>query len=619
MFSSLRLARVVEKIRKLPIRRSHVIGIDLGTTNSCVSIMEGQSPRVIEDSEGNRTTPSVVAITDSGDILVGHPARRQRISNPQNTFYATKRLIGRRFTDPDVQRELSNFAFTVVMGKNEEASMCANSKVYSPTDVASLILKRMKEIAENYLKTDVSKCVITVPAYFNDSQRQATKAAGKMIGLDVLRIINEPTAAALAYGLDKSNDKIVATYDLGGGTFDVSILEIEKGVFEVISTNGDTFLGGEDFDNRILQFFVSYIKDKYGFDATENVIALQRLKESAEAAKIDLSNATEVVVSLPHFFTDSSGPKHVSLEFTRSQMESLVEDLVQRTVLPCQKALLDANLKPFQVKEVILVGGMTRMPKIHEVVESIFGRAPNITVNPDEAIAMGAAIQGAILSGDVSDVLLLDVTPLSLGIETLGGVMTKMIHRNTTIPTKVTQVFTTAVDNQTQVEFRVYQGEKEMVADNILLGEFTLVELPPVPRGLARIEVTFDIDANGIVNVSAKDMKTGKKQEIVVNAKKTTVNREQVEQNQLSDQQKYQLAEVIRQTYSLIEDVEEKVGEFKAKLPTGPTNDVLNLLASTKKKLKQNSEELSVSDVENMAKKIQDITLNLFTNQTSKN
>ncbi|CAH8562140.1 unnamed protein product [Heterobilharzia americana] len=590
--------------------------------------MEGKCARVLEDSEGNRTTPSVVAVTASGDILVGHPARRQIISNPENTFYATKRLIGRRFTDPEVQKEMKNFAYPIIEGMNSEVSMNVYGKIYSPSDVASIILKQMKEIAERYLGSAVTKCVITVPAYFNDSQRQATKVAGEMIGLEILRIINEPTAAALAYGLNKSDDKIIATYDLGGGTFDVSILEIEKGVFEVRSTNGDTLLGGEDFDNRILEFLVTHIKDKLGFDVTENVVAMQRLKESAEIAKIELSDASEVVVSLPNLYQDSCGPNHLSIKLTRTQIETLVEDLIQRTVLPCQKALLDANLKPHQVDEVILVGGMTRMPKVQEVVQKIFGRVPNTTVNPDEAVAIGAAIQGAILCGAISDVLLLDVTPLSLGIETLGGTMAKMIDRNTTIPSKVTQIFTTAVDNQTQVEFRVYQGERKMVADNILLGEFTLVGLPPVPRGVARIEVTFDIDANGIVSVSAKDIDTGKEQKIIVNTynpsgiDKTAVDEmiKQAEQNEVSDQQKLRLIEVISRTYSLIEDVEDKVEQFKVKLHDQPRENILKLLASTKDRLKQaNNNQLTVSDVQDMANKIQEATLTLFSEENIKN
>jgi molecular chaperone DnaK len=491
-----------------------VIGIDLGTTNSCVAVMEGKQAKVIENSEGSRTTPSIVAFTKDGERLVGMPAKRQAVTNSANTFYATKRLIGRRFEDNEVKKDMNNVSYKIVKASNGDAWVQGNDgKMYSPSQIGAFVLTKMKETAEAYLNTKVKNAVITVPAYFNDSQRQATKDAGQISGLNVLRVINEPTAAALAYGMDKTEDRIIAVYDLGGGTFDISILEIQKGVFEVKSTNGDTFLGGEDFDNFLVNHLVSEFKKEQGIDVTKDAMAMQRLKEAAEKAKIELSSSLQTDVNLPYLTMDSSGPKHMNLKLSRSKFEGLVGDLIKRTIQPCQKALKDAEVAKTDIGEVLLVGGMTRMPKVQSTVQEIFGKQPSRAVNPDEAVAVGAAVQGGVLAGDVTDVLLLDVTPLSLGIETLGGVFTRLISRNTTIPTKKSQVFSTAADGQTQVEIKVHQGEREMAVDNKLLGQFSLVGIPPAPRGVPQVEVTFDIDANGIVHVSARDKGTGKEQQ----------------------------------------------------------------------------------------------------------
>jgi len=495
-----------------------VIGIDLGTTNSCVAVMEGTQPKVLENAEGARTTPSVVAFTDTDEKLIGQPAKRQAVTNPENTIFAVKRLIGRNFDDPTVKKDVETAPFKIINSDKGDAWIEAKGSKYSPSQISAFVLQKMKETAEKYLGQEVTQAVITVPAYFNDAQRQATKDAGKIAGLEVLRIINEPTAASLAYGLDKKTNKKIAVYDLGGGTFDVSILELGDGVFEVKSTNGDTFLGGEDFDNTIVNYLLTEFKKENGIDLKSDKLALQRLKEAAEKAKIELSSAAQTEINLPFITADKTGPKHINLKMTRAKLEALVEDLIARTIPPCKTALKDAGLSASEIDEVVLVGGMTRMPKVIEEVKNFFGKEPNKSVNPDEVVAMGAAIQAGVLQGDVKDVLLLDVTPLSLGIETLGGVSTKLIDKNTTIPTKKSQVFSTAEDNQPAVSIRVLQGEREMAADNKILGNFELVGIAPAPRGVPQIEVTFDLDANGILNVSAKDKNTGKEQSIVIKA-----------------------------------------------------------------------------------------------------
>jgi molecular chaperone DnaK len=495
-----------------------VIGIDLGTTNSCVAVMEGKTPRVIENSEGRNTTPSIVAFTDDGERLVGQPAKRQAVTNPEKTFFAVKRLIGRRYDDPMVEKDKKLVPYKIIRASNGDAWLEADGKTYSPSQISAFVLQKMKETAESYLGQKVTQAVITVPAYFNDAQRQATKDAGKIAGLEVMRIINEPTAAALAYGLDKQKTGTIAVYDLGGGTFDISILEIGDGVFEVKSTNGDTFLGGEDFDMRLVNYLCDEFQKEQGIDLRRDKLALQRLKEAAEAAKIELSSTAQTEINLPYITADATGPKHLTMKLTRAKFEALVDDLIQKTVEPCRLALKDAGLSAGEIHEVVLVGGMTRMPKVQEVVRQFFGKDPHKGVNPDEVVAVGAAIQAGVLQGDVKDVLLLDVTPLSLGIETLGGVFTRIIDRNTTIPTKKSQVFSTAEDNQNAVTIRVFQGEREMAADNKLLGQFDLVGIPPAPRGVPQIEVSFDIDANGIVNVSAKDKATSKEQQIRIQA-----------------------------------------------------------------------------------------------------
>lgn len=551
---------------------SKVIGIDLGTTNSCVAIMEGKEARVIENAEGARTTPSMVAFTNTGERLVGQAAKRQAVTNPENTLFAIKRLIGRRYDDPMTQKDKGLVPYKIVEGGNGDAWVEVEGKKYSPSEISAFILQKMKETAENFLGEKVTQAVITVPAYFNDSQRQATKDAGKIAGLEVLRIINEPTAAALAYGLDKKAGETIAVYDLGGGTFDISILEIGDGVFEVKSTNGDTFLGGEDFDQRLIDYLADEFKKEQGIDLRKDKLALQRLKEAAEKAKIELSSAMQTDVNLPFITADASGPKHLNVTLTRAKFESLVDDLVQRTVKPCKAALKDAGITADQIDEVILVGGMTRMPKISETVKSFFGKEPHRGVNPDEVVALGAAIQGGVLRGDVKDVLLLDVTPLSLGIETLGGIFTRLIDRNTTIPTKKGQTFSTADDNQTAVTIRVFQGEREMAADNKLLGQFDLMGIPPAPRGMPQIEVTFDIDANGIVHVSAKDKATGKEQQIRIEASGGLSEQDidkmvkEAESHASEDKKRKELVEVRNQAEALLHTTERTLKEHGEKI-----------------------------------------------------
>jgi molecular chaperone DnaK len=585
---------------------SKVIGIDLGTTNSCVAIMEGTQAKVLENAEGARTTPSVVAFTDNEEKLIGQPAKRQAVTNPQNTIFAVKRLIGRNFNDDKVKKDVQTSPFKIVNSDKGDAWIEALGKKFSPSQISAFILQKMKETAEKYLGQEVSKAVITVPAYFNDAQRQATKDAGKIAGLEVLRIINEPTAASLAYGLDKKTNKKIAVYDLGGGTFDVSILELGDGVFEVKSTNGDTFLGGEDFDNAIVDYLLAEFKKDNGIDLKSDKLALQRLKEAAEKAKIELSSAAQTEINLPFITADKTGPKHINLKMTRAKLEALVEDLITRTIPPCKTALTDAGLSANEIDEVILVGGMTRMPKVIEEVKNFFGKEPNKSVNPDEVVAMGAAIQAGVLQGDVKDVLLLDVTPLSLGIETLGGVSTKLIDKNTTIPTKKSQVFSTAEDNQPAVSIRVLQGEREMASDNKILGNFELVGIAPAPRGVPQIEVTFDIDANGIVNVSAKDKGTGKEQKIQIQASGGLSDEEinkmvkDAEANKDADKKKREAVDARNQADTLLHSTEKNLKEHGSKVSDADKKAIEDASSNLRNALKG-------TDIEDIKKKTQDL------------
>ncbi|KAG2536996.1 hypothetical protein PVAP13_9NG245800 [Panicum virgatum] len=583
---------------------NEVIGIDLGTTNSCVAVMEGKNPKVIENAEGARTTPSVVAFTQKGERLVGTPAKRQAVTNPQNTFFGTKRLIGRRFDDPQTQKEMKMVPYKIVKAPNGDAWVeTTDGKQYSPSQVGAFVLTKMKETAESYLGKSVSKAVITVPAYFNDAQRQATKDAGRIAGLDVERIINEPTAAALSYGMN-NKEGLIAVFDLGGGTFDISILEISNGVFEVKATNGDTFLGGEDFDNTLLEFLVSDFKKTEGIDLSKDRLALQRLREAAEKAKVELSSTSQTEINLPFITADASGAKHLNITLTRSKFEALVHNLIERTRDPCKNCLKDAGISTKEVDEVLLVGGMTRVPKVQEVVSEIFGKSPSKGVNPDEAVAMGAAIQGGILRGDVKELLLLDVTPLSLGIETLGGIFTRLINRNTTIPTKKSQVFSTAADNQTQVGIRVLQGEREMAADNKLLGEFDLVGIPPAPRGLPQIEVTFDIDANGIVTVSAKDKATGKEQNITIRSSgglsEADIQKmvQEAELHAQKDQERKALIDIRNNADTTIYSIEKSLGEYRDKIPAEVASEIEAAIADLR-------QEMASDDIEKIKAKLE--------------